>query len=410
MIRYLLALLLLLCAAPLTWAQNAVPGDCPVSDGYHLHTSQADAYTHAAACVALDTNSNLTGHTVVLYDPGAPQEPAWREKTVRVDNGAILWSGRHGFPRAQKCVAPEVYTPATGTCELPCPDREDVDFLGWNLDPFDTVCHAGCEFEQVIGGGQSANGDTCDGQPTCSSGETLISVDGAPSQVCRPDDTDEDGTPDNDDQFPNDPNESTDTDGDGIGDNGDHKPDDPTNGKDEDEEGGDEGDNVSTGGGDCNTPPNSSGDGILTQIAFQAWKTRCAIERAQAGDGTLKVSGTGTGGAIAVAGGGGGTDLSMGEATPEDLGNPANGGEHPSVDSLFSTGDLAAQIAAGGDDSGIAGMPRVCPLLVLPSLEFTFGAIVLPWETICDALAILAAMILLAGHIQWAFIVGKIGT
>lgn len=35
--------------------------------------------------------------------------------------------------------------------------------------------------------------------------------------------------------------------------------------------------NGSTGGGDCAAPPVSSGDALLSQIAFQAWSTRCAI-------------------------------------------------------------------------------------------------------------------------------------
>ncbi|MEZ0470076.1 hypothetical protein [Luteimonas salinilitoris] len=42
--------------------------------------------------------------------------------------------------------------------------------------------------------------------------------------------------------------------------------------------------NTSGGGGDCGTPPSSTGDPILAQIAFQAWKTRCAVEARGDGD------------------------------------------------------------------------------------------------------------------------------
>ncbi|MFT4178273.1 MAG: hypothetical protein QM612_02240 [Thermomonas sp.] len=46
-------------------------------------------------------------------------------------------------------------------------------------------------------------------------------------------------------------------------------------GKEGGEEGGDE--NGSTGGTTCDSPPVSSGDPLLSQIAMQAWQTRCAI-------------------------------------------------------------------------------------------------------------------------------------
>lgn len=38
--------------------------------------------------------------------------------------------------------------------------------------------------------------------------------------------------------------------------------------------------NTSGGGGDCDTPPQSSGDPLLAQIARQAWETRCEFRRA----------------------------------------------------------------------------------------------------------------------------------
>lgn len=112
---------------------------------------------------------------------------------------------------------------------------------------------------------------------------TFDSVAGKPGGVCtvsdfpepKPD-SDGDGVPDDEDAFPNDPNESVDTDGDGIGDNADIAPDDPDNGKDDGE--GDEKDNKAGGGGDCKTPPTCSGDGIQCNQLYQLWRARCAVE------------------------------------------------------------------------------------------------------------------------------------
>jgi hypothetical protein len=93
----------------------------------------------------------------------------------------------------------------------------------------------------------------------------------------RPD-ADQDGVPDEDDAFPNDPNESADSDGDGIGDNADVAIDDATNGDDKSAEGEDNGerDNKAEGGRDCNAPPSCSGDGIQCNQLFQQWSIRCS--------------------------------------------------------------------------------------------------------------------------------------
>lgn len=118
--------------------------------------------------------------------------------------------------------------------------------------------------------------------------------------VCYPPppDTDGDGHPDNEDDFPNDPAEHNDADGDGVGDNGDALPNNPNETEDSDDDGvgdngdiddedpnngqdsgvGNETDNASSGGGDCATPPESTGDAILAAIAYQTWATRCAVK------------------------------------------------------------------------------------------------------------------------------------
>lgn len=92
-----------------------------------------------------------------------------------------------------------------------------------------------------------------------------------------PVDSDGDGVSDELDAFPDDPTETTDSDGDGVGDNADFSPDDPTDGGDTEgeEDGDDEGDNESSGGGDCSSPPTCKGDGIQCNQLFQMWKLRC---------------------------------------------------------------------------------------------------------------------------------------
>ena len=52
--------------------------------------------------------------------------------------------------------------------------------------------------------------------------------------------------------------------------------------------GGHKGDGTtSTGGGDCNTPPVVMGSGGLNAVAYQTWKTRCAVEGNKLGTGTV---------------------------------------------------------------------------------------------------------------------------
>jgi hypothetical protein len=73
---------------------------------------------------------------------------------------------------------------------------------------------------------------------------------GGATGLCQPD-TDGDGVPDDEDAFPNDPDETEDTDGDGVGDNGDAFPNDPNESSDAD------GDRV----GD-NADPDDDGNGL----------------------------------------------------------------------------------------------------------------------------------------------------
>jgi len=310
------------------------------------------------------------------------------------------------------CIAPDVYSTVTHDCQTPCADREDMNFAGWGLHSNDVVCFSGCEWVQLseaAGGGQAALGSTCTTDPSCSGeGYSLLDNTDAgtagPSQVCRPTDTDGDGIPDVDDEFPNDPNEGSDTDGDGIGDNNDSAPNDPRNGRDTDgeEDGDDEGDNVSEGGGSCNQPPVSTGDGILTQIAFQTWKTRCAMEAVTDG-GALKVKGTGTGGSITVGGGtsGGGSCDPYTDANckPKYFDGSEGDGNGAGVDGWADEGD-----GFTADESGF-GLSRSCP--APPTITIAGQTRTLDTSGLCDLAGIIGALVLVMAFAHALYVVGQ---
>jgi hypothetical protein len=148
-----------------------------------------------------------------------------------------------------------------------CTTRENETGLYKDDDPNtdDSYCINGCAFSPVLVIPEGylywePTGGTC-------------TVGDSPAPIL---DTDGDGTPDDQDAFPDDPNEDTDTDGDGIGDNADTLDDDPTDGADDGE--GDESDNTASGGGTCEAQPSCSGDGIQCNQLFQQWRIRCATE------------------------------------------------------------------------------------------------------------------------------------
>lgn len=165
-------------------------------------------------------------------------------------SGCNFWHGgtetNHNFPHAQLC-------------------STRSNQFGWMTPPNQGgVCSQGCEYiltaEMDGTKYHSPTGAVCD---TAEMAEPQIDTDG-------------DGVADEDDAFPNDPNESADSDGDGIGDNADVAPDDATDGADDGE--GDESDNTASGGGTCEAPPSCQGDGVACNTNFQVWKTRCATE------------------------------------------------------------------------------------------------------------------------------------
>lgn len=209
-----------------------------------------------------------------------------------------------GWTWINHCPAGEVWNPVTEQCE-PEPDCsiDDPPLTGGSLQcatagaeacPLAT-CSGGCTYADP---GTSAifPGYTIDGffwisvagwvpeGTTCTAGGTT------PSPGTPPTDSDGDGASDGNDGAPNNPGDTGGNDP-HDGDSGDGDEDgsgtcggagqpacDGTNG------GSGQG-NTSGGGGNCQTPPHSSGDAILAQIAYQTWATRCALEGEGSGPG-----------------------------------------------------------------------------------------------------------------------------
>ena len=253
-IRWCLILLVLASFAPRAWAActqtSATERTC---------TDEGEAF---AACIA---NAEAIGPSLCAVTPVRPYVSATCAKgTPPYDNNTY-----GPFITCQTDTQPR-----TGTASLnkffrwsaTCSSRADE--YGWSPPggvAGGNVCSQGCTYTYVL----DASGNFF--SPT---GSVCTTTD-APEPVI---DTDGDGVPDEDDAFPNDPNESSDSDGDGIGDNADFSPNDPTDGSDTpgEEDGDDEGDNTASGGGDCKAPPSCKGDGIQCNQLFQQWQIRCS--------------------------------------------------------------------------------------------------------------------------------------
>jgi len=189
-------------------------------------------------------------------------------------------------------------------------------------------------------------------------------------------DADNDGTPDDSDAFPNDPNEDTDTDGDGIGDNGDTADEDPTNGDDDGE--GNESDNSAGGGGTCQAAPTCTGDGIACATLHQQWQTRCAIERL----------------ATQLASGDGGT----GEEPPPDEGD--DWGEGDGSTPSWQEVEVGSELLDTGGFMGAGSCPTWGPLELLGT------SYALP-QVHCDILEWIGYLVVMVALVVAARILGS---
>lgn len=270
-------------------ADNAGNGTCPDQAAAHASAVAAAQYI----CDRLTTPYRCDG----LGETGhAPAEKRFRS--------SYKWSYTHGAPGGTNqgpnryylngCPADAPWNPATGTCEAPCdfnappltgghtPSTGNLGFPASDPNGCATqVCSGGCAFNDP--GTSSLSFVVVDGVAHCSvagwraAGQSCTASDGTGSVGSPPTDTDGDGTSDGFDSSPNNPGS-----GGGGGADGAQQPEDGQCGGPGQPECGTPGSgsgngNTSGGGGNCETPPSSSGDAILAQIAYQTWATRCAI-------------------------------------------------------------------------------------------------------------------------------------
>lgn len=290
------------------------------------------------------------------------------------------------------CPAGATWDPATNTCGT-CSDKPHLGPGSWSNVQGDKMCRDSCEYEGGVspGGGVGVCFDVViDGEryrhctdwvPT----GAQCTVDGpggypgTPSEA--PPDSDGDGTSDDFDSAPNNPGRG------GSGPDGEPTQEDSDCGGVGQPECGALGSgsgngNTSGGGGDCNTPPSSTGDPILAQIAFQTWATRCAVEGiANAGPG----SGSGDGGEGALdqlRAEAAGLDQSLGEGDASDAWI-----DGPSSIDLDTTG------------LGIGG---TCP--APPTVN---GVSIDPDGNLCMLVQIIGALVLVGAFAHAGYIIGR---
>lgn len=297
--------------------------------------------------------------------------------------GSVKWG-------VATCPPGATWDPDTNTCGT-CADKPHLGPGAWSNVQGGKMCKDGCEYEGGISPGVGLCVDVViDGQrythctgwvPTGSQ----CTVDGPggfpgiPSEA--PPDSDGDGTSDDFDSAPNNPGrggsgpdgEPTQEDGDcgGIG-----QPECGAPGA------GSGNGNTSGGGGDCNTPPSSTGDPILAQIAFQTWATRCAVEGiANAGPG----SGSGDGGEGALdqlRAEAAGLDQSLGEGDASDA---------------WIDGPSSIDLDTGG--LGIGG---TCP--APPTVN---GVSIDPDGNLCMLVQIIGTLVLVGAFAHAGYIIGR---
>lgn len=228
-----------------------------------------------------------------------------------------------------------------------------------------------------------------------------------------PQDTDHDGKSDGNDNSPNNP---------GVGNGGgeDESPKGPGSGP-----GGGQGNgpgegsgngNTSGGGGSCGSPPSSSGDAILGQIAYQAWATRCAIEGAKDGDGNLKTSGSGTGTGTGTGGTGTDPNTAILTAIKEAVTNIKEfvtgiSGEAGGLDDSQGEDDHESDHIWAEDqdppdlDSSGLGFGRSCPQIPNITVGGFTGAV--DGGQLCSMMQAIGALMLLIAYFHAATIIGR---
>lgn len=237
--------------------------------------NQCDKGEAFAACMAQAPPPGASGPTCSIRR----DEPlAWLCQQTMQGGGLNFC----GWFRFRECPPDAPWSEQYGTCGVPntCRYQPNLGASSWSgYDPSSaSICKDSCIYTDI---GALSVGVEIDGveytyasdwEPT---GAQCLVGSGA---VAPPSDSDADGTSDGFDSSPNNPGS-----GGGGGADGASQPEDGQCGGPGQPECGTPGSgsgngNTSGGGGNCSTPPSSSGDAILAQIAYQAWATRCAVE------------------------------------------------------------------------------------------------------------------------------------
>lgn len=361
---------------------------------------QADA-THAdyqAICA-----SNAWGSaTHQTYMPNATSYSTDHGCSGLPANG-WMWTQTNGqWSWLAECPAGYTWDDVTKTCKQPktCsasdpPLGEGTYIMSDNIQDFD-ACYDGCSY---IDNDDNQKYSKIDGsywintQGWIPEGATCTA--GAGDNATPPSDGDGDGSSDGNDSSPNNPGET-----------GPQPPPPACGGAGQPPCPSQESDpNQSSGGGDCATPPNSTGDPILAQIAYQTWATRCAGERS-----ATKLE---TGVNVTVEGGGTGTDMTATNAKLDGIAGKLDGilgklGEW--LDGFTGPGEGSAPDPmsvwdAGTDelqpDSAGYGLPRSCP--APPTFTLAGASRTIDTGPMCELGSILAAILLLAGAAQFIY-------
>lgn len=283
------------------------------------------------------------------------------------------------------CPAGYEWDDVNKTCGVPCQDAQPLPAGSVNAPGTgDRICQDGCAYA-CSGAAVTLTIDrvvrTACAAPWNPAGAVCSAGDPAPLTPVS--DADGDGSSDDNDNAPNNPGESGDGSGQddsracgGVGQ--------PECAEDGSNAGSGNG-NTSGGGGNCQSPPTSSGDAILAQIAFQTWATRCALEgNANAGVGTGDGPGEGNGDSPLdkLTNEAAGLDQSQGDADPGDAW----------VDGPSSI-DL--------DSSGL-GFGGSCP--APPTIN---GQSIDPDGNLCMLVQIIGALVLAGAFAHAGYIIGR---
>lgn len=376
------------------------------------------------ACAISGANKQASGYGVWAC-AAKPDPPATATQYVCTTSNNGFQCSPYTF-NFRQCAAPAVWNEATKKCSVPC-DPEGAPLAGGYMkytgaDPGYQTCSSDCEYNNpnsnVFDGGEVDGIKYVSLKGWIPSGASCTV--GPNDNYTPPADGDGDGKSDANDTSPNNPGS---TGGGGEDESGKGQGSGPNGGQGNGAGEGSGNGNTSGGGGNCSSPPSSSGDAILGQIAYQAWATRCAIESAKDAAGNLKTSGTdsgagtGTGTTPPVPGNGSCAEGAVNAAIcamkdgvkkitdfVDGLGSEATGLDDGKGEDVQASDAWAEEEEQPELDASGYGWGSTCP--APPQISIPGGGS-LDWGFMCDMAQLFGLLILAAGYVQAAFIIGK---